>query len=234
MEYEKHFIPLESDPQIFTSLMHNMGVPRSFQFVDIGLLNQINFGIQNPIEALILILPDCPAYAEQKVEQIGPKGDILWLQQTINNACGLYAILHCICNALDTEQFGRKLAFAPSVTWYQLKVIDPGSFLDRFMKQNPTKRARYLQNSSELDSIYHIAALNGSSEPPAAEAEMDHHYICLVRRFGCLCELDGDRIGPIYRGDMEVDEDILSEKALDILKMYMDSCHEGGFSLLPR
>lgn len=228
---------MESDPQIFTSLMHNMGVPRSFKFVDIwslesDQLDNIRIGIQNPIEALILVLPDCPAYAEQKIEHVAPKGDVLWLQQTINNACGLYAILHCICNSLGTEQVGRKLAFPPNGTWYQLKVIEPGSFFDRFMKQNPTDRARYLQNSSELDSIYHSAALNGSSEPPDAEVEMDHHYICLVRPFGSLYELDGDRIGPKYRGDMEVDEDILSEKALEILKMYMNSCPEGGFSLL--
>ncbi|KAJ5338901.1 hypothetical protein N7452_005629 [Penicillium brevicompactum] len=187
-----------------------MRVPRSIRFVDIwslesDQLDSIRIGIQDPIEPLILVLPDCPTYAEQKHEHVAPKGDVPWLQQTINNACGLYAILHCICNALGAEQ------------------VEPGSFFDRFMKQNPADRARYLQNSSELDQIYHSAALNGSSEPPVAEAEMEHHYICLARRYGCLYELDGDRIGPIYRGDMEVDEDILSEQALDILKMYMIS-----------
>lgn len=100
------------------------------------------------------------------------------------------------------------------------------------MKEKPADRANYLQNSPELDLIYRNAALSGSSEPPAADTEIDHHYICLVRRLGCLYELDGDRTGPIYRGNVEDDEDILSERGFNTLKMYMNSCPEGSFSLL--
>ncbi|CAI7647813.1 unnamed protein product, partial [Penicillium palitans] len=115
MEYEKHFIPLESDPQVFTSLMHNMGAPKYFKFIDIwslepDQLDNIRFGIQNPVEALFLILPDCPAYAE-KIEHGICKESILWLKQTINNACGLYAILHCVCNTLGTEEIGMISCF---------------------------------------------------------------------------------------------------------------------------
>ncbi|CAG8947830.1 unnamed protein product [Penicillium salamii] len=219
MEYEKHFIPLESDPQIFTSLMHNLGVPQFYKFIDIwsletDQLENIRFNIRNPVEALILILPDCPAYAEQRIENSISKEDILWLKQTINNACGLYAILHCICNTLDTGK------------------LDPGSFIDGLMKEISAEPAIYLQNSPDLDLIYRNAALSGSSEPPAAETEIDHHYICLVRRSGCLYELDGDRPGPIYRGSVNEDEDTLSELGCNILKMYMNNCPEGSFSLL--
>ncbi|KAJ5612270.1 hypothetical protein N7510_005464 [Penicillium lagena] len=183
MEYEKHFIPLESDPKIFTSLMHNLGVTKSFKFIDIWSLeteqlDNIRLEIQSPIEALVLILPDCPAYAEQ----------------SIGNS--------------------------------------PDSFIDGFMKETPGDRAQYLHNSPELDTLYRKAALFGTSEPPAAESEVDHHYICLVRHSGCLYELDGDRTGPIYRGNLEDDEDTLSEKGCDILKMYMNSCPGGCFSLL--
>ncbi|CAG8385331.1 unnamed protein product [Penicillium salamii] len=218
MDYEKHFIPLESDPQIFTSLMHNLGVPQSYKFIDIWSLeadelDNLRSSIQNRIEALILILPDCPAYAEQRIEQI-PKEGMIWLKQTINNACGLYAILHCICNILDTEEIG--------------------SFVDHLLKEIliSADPANYMQNSPELDSIYRNAALSGSSEPPAAEDEVDHHYICLVKCEGCLFELDGDRTGPMYRGSVKDDEDALSELGCNVLKMYMNSCPEGGFSLL--
>lgn len=100
------------------------------------------------------------------------------------------------------------------------------------MKQKPADRANYLQNSPELDLIYRNAALSGSSEPPAADADIDHHYICLVRHLGSLYELDGDRNGPIYRVNVEDDKDILSERGFNILKMYMNSCPEGSFSLL--
>lgn len=116
MEYAKHFIPLESDPQIFTSLMHNLGVSKSFEFIDVwsldaDQLDNIRFEIQEPVQALILILPDCPAYADQKIEHATSEGDILWLRQTINNACGLYAILHCVCNIMNPQDMSTIFCF---------------------------------------------------------------------------------------------------------------------------
>jgi ubiquitin carboxyl-terminal hydrolase L3 len=74
-------------------------------------LDNIRFNIQNPIEALILILLDCPAYAEQRIKHSISQEGILWLKQTINNACGLYAILHCVCNTLGTKEIGRTFCF---------------------------------------------------------------------------------------------------------------------------
>lgn len=35
MCYTKHFIPLESDPQMFTRLMHDLGVSQLLEFVDV-------------------------------------------------------------------------------------------------------------------------------------------------------------------------------------------------------
>jgi ubiquitin carboxyl-terminal hydrolase L3 len=112
MQYEKHFIPLESDPQIFTNLMHDLGVTQSFKFVDIWSLDadelsNIRNETQHPLQALVLVIPDCPAYTEQKSPETVCNDDLIWLKQTINNACGLYAILHSICNALSPSDIGR-------------------------------------------------------------------------------------------------------------------------------
>lgn len=103
MAYRKHYVPLEPDPEIFTHLMHKIGVNTSLKFVDVWSLEED--GIQclpGPIQALILILPDCPAYEEQQVKYQSLKrdenDDVVWFRQTMNNACGLYAILHCACN----------------------------------------------------------------------------------------------------------------------------------------
>ena len=114
MEYEKHFIPLESDPAIFTSLMHDLGVPKSFKFIDIWSLDAEQLhNIRSETRILLkrwsLFSRDCPAYTEQTVEHSMPKGDIIWLQQNINNACGLYAILHCVCNILAIKEIGKIL-----------------------------------------------------------------------------------------------------------------------------
>lgn len=97
--YHKLFIPLESDPDIFTPLMHSLGVSKSLQFVDVYSLDE---GCGDAL-ALILVLPDNPVY--QKERPGSHEGDSedgpLWLKQAIDNACGLYAILHCVCNIPD-------------------------------------------------------------------------------------------------------------------------------------
>lgn len=66
MTYRKHYIPLESDPEIFTCLMHKIGVNASLKFVDVWSLEQDEIqSLPGPVQALILIMPACPAYEEQ-------------------------------------------------------------------------------------------------------------------------------------------------------------------------
>lgn len=48
---------------------------------------------------------------------------------------------------------------------------------------------------------------------------------------GILWELEGDREGPIYRNNLDQDEDVLS-KGREIIKMYAESDFKGTFSLM--
>jgi hypothetical protein len=104
-EYRKHFIPLESNPEVFTKLIHELGVSDTFSFVDIWALDCIEH-VPRAAAALILVLPTSTEYEQrQSVEDTARKEDnetqgdgVIWLPQTINNACGLYAILHAACN----------------------------------------------------------------------------------------------------------------------------------------
>lgn len=103
MAYKMNFIPLESDPTIFTELMHDLGVSTSLEFVDVWSLEDDMVAIiPRPALALILILPPCPTYEQQqdarKTSTRNEEGGPIWLKQTIDNACGLYAILHSVCN----------------------------------------------------------------------------------------------------------------------------------------
>jgi ubiquitin carboxyl-terminal hydrolase L3 len=108
-EYRKHFIPLESNPEVFTKLLHELGVSDTFSFVDIWALDCIEH-VPRPAAALVLVLPTSTEYEQRQfVEDAGRKEDnetrgdgVIWLPQTINNACGLYAILHAACNG-DTR-----------------------------------------------------------------------------------------------------------------------------------
>ena len=109
MPYKKHFIPLESNPDVFTGLMHDLGVSNRLKFVDVWSIDDPDqlAVVPHPVLALILVLPSSDTY-EQKTsaeesnrEAYSGNGDeegVMWLKQTINNACGLYAPLHALCN----------------------------------------------------------------------------------------------------------------------------------------
>ncbi|KAL5360253.1 hypothetical protein BJX96DRAFT_149997 [Aspergillus floccosus] len=195
--------------------MHKLGVKASLKFVDVWSLEPDNIQwLPGPVQALILILPACPAYEEQRVQiqrfENDKNADVVWFRQTINNACGLYAILHCVCNIP--------------------KSFEADSFLGRLMATED--RMGYLENSEYLDAVYQQAATSGSSEAPPADAEVDHHYVCFVKRAGFLYELDGDREGPMRRNVLGQDEDVISKKGREIIQMYTQSDLEGSFSLL--
>lgn len=52
---KKSFIPLESGPEIFTDLMHDLGASSNLQFVDLWSLEDDDIGfIPRPVLALIL------------------------------------------------------------------------------------------------------------------------------------------------------------------------------------
>lgn len=115
--YSKHFIPLESSPEIFTELAHKLGLSTLLEFQDVlslddaellGLLPRLAYG-------LILVFPTTETY-EKKIENEDAElenfqasthnDDVVFFRQTINNACGLYAILHVVCNGQARKKIG--------------------------------------------------------------------------------------------------------------------------------
>jgi ubiquitin carboxyl-terminal hydrolase L3 len=57
--YAKHFIPLESDPEIFTELAHNLGLPENFALHEVISLDEPDLLalIPRPVDSLILLFP---------------------------------------------------------------------------------------------------------------------------------------------------------------------------------
>lgn len=61
------------------------------------------------------------------------------------------------------------------------------------------------------------AAATGDTAAPQAEDDVEQHYVAFVKsKNNHLWELDGTRKGPLDRGALQPDEDVLSEKALDL------------------
>lgn len=109
MSYRKHFIPLESNPTVFTELAHGLGLSPELEFHDVFSLDEPDLLslIPRPALALVLVFPTSPNY-EADLQQLdkqtpeysksGADEDVVWFKQTINNACGLYGILHAVTN----------------------------------------------------------------------------------------------------------------------------------------
>lgn len=106
--YRKHYLPLESNPELFTQLINSLGV-NTLQFQDVYSIDEPDLlsMVSRPVYALVLVFPTTPAYEEQISKEeatrneytgSGAGEDVVWFQQTINNACGLYGILHAVSN----------------------------------------------------------------------------------------------------------------------------------------
>lgn len=98
---------------------------------------------------------------------------------------------------------------------------DPNSNLAKLLNDaiplKPIERADLLYESEALETAHQAAASGGDTSAPAAEDNVDLHYVCFVKsQNNELWELDGRRKGPLNRGELSPDEDVLSEKALDL------------------
>ncbi|TFK23667.1 ubiquitin C-terminal hydrolase L3 [Coprinopsis marcescibilis] len=232
--YRKHYVPLESDPAIFTDLARRLGV-KGYEFHDVLSLDDPDLlaFIPRPVLALILVFPVSDKHDAQVKEQEkrrtvyagrGEAEPVVWFAQTIQNACGLYAILHALSNTI-----GRS-------------AIETGSALDNLLKEcvplTPDERVLALESSSEVETAHAAAASQGGTAPPAADAKVDFHYICFARstKNNHIYELNGTVKGPIDLGEAVEGEDLLSKEGIKVFKEYIAQvAPEGqniGFSLL--
>jgi ubiquitin carboxyl-terminal hydrolase L3 len=74
-----------------------------------------------------------------------------------------------------------------------------------------------LYESEALESAHQNAAAGGDTAAPSADDSIDLHYVCFVKsKTNHLWEMDGRRKGPLDRGELSPDEDVLSDKALSL------------------
>jgi ubiquitin carboxyl-terminal hydrolase L3 len=116
----KYYIPLESNPQVFTQLIHNLGLT-SLEFQDVLSLDEPSLLalVTRPVLGLVLTFPTTEVYkkyrkGDEERKMYKGKGedeDVVWYDQTIGNACGLYGILHSISNGKARSMI-RELHFA--------------------------------------------------------------------------------------------------------------------------
>lgn len=197
-----------------TSLVHELGLSPTLAFHDVYSLTDetlLSF-LPRPALALLLVFPVTETYETfrrkedaplQEYAACGPQEPVVWFKQTIRNACGLIGLLHSVTNGAARDQI------TPS--------SDLADLLAQAIPLDPTARADLLYNSRALEAAHSTAASRGDTTAPEADASVDLHFVAFVKDArGDLWELDGRRKGPLKRGHLDQDDDVLSPKGLEL------------------
>ncbi|KAF9007157.1 hypothetical protein BDQ17DRAFT_1351523 [Cyathus striatus] len=227
----KYYIPLESNPEVFTHLLRSLGV-QSLSFTDVYSVDDPDLVslIPRPVYALVFIFPDvtkewqeCMLKRENARDEYTGSGDgedVIWFHQTIRNACGLYAILHSICNG------DARAHIEPNTPISTL--------LTKAVPLSPAQRAKALEEDTSIERAHHEAAIQGSSAVPEADANVNYRYIAYVKsKNGHLYEMDGSSKGPIDLGIIGEDKRDVLDAARSAVKEHVQR-EEGNihFSLI--
>ncbi|KAF9474502.1 ubiquitin C-terminal hydrolase L3 [Pholiota conissans] len=214
----KVFTVLENNPEAMNYLAQELGLSPSLAFHDIYSLSEPSLLdlIPRPALGLLVTIPMTPAWARSREAEdvplpeysgVGPDEPVLWFEQTITHACGSIGLLHCLLNVS-----GENAAH-----------ILPGSELARIraeaLPKHRLERAKVLEDSQVLEDAHQRAAKLGQTVAPSEEEghRLGNHFVAFVKgRDGHLYELEGSRKGPLDRGALADDEDVLSERALDL------------------
>lgn len=174
----KTLIPLENNPQVFTDLIHRLGLDPDLTFYDVwsvdepALLNHI----PRPVHALIFIAPadvyhrvraNDPGSKKLTYDGSGPNEPVIWFKQTMGHTCGLMALIHSVCNG-TARQF-----------------VKPGSLLDKLLQEciplKPLPRAKVLYDSQALEDAHMASAAVGDTAPPSSAEPNGYATTCTPR-----------------------------------------------------
>jgi ubiquitin carboxyl-terminal hydrolase L3 len=226
-------IKTENNPEVMNRLAHKLGLSPNLSFRDVYSLTEPDLLalIPRPCHAVLFLWPSSETsdqeFAREEAgmsayEGSGESEPIIWFPQTIGHACGLIGLLHCLTNGEPAKN------------------IVEGSYVDKLIAEavplKPKERADLLYNSEELERFHKEAAQTGDSRPPTIDEDVLYGFTAFVKgKDGHLWELEGWRKGPMDRGAIAEDEDVLSTKALELGPLRIinrEKASEGRFSVI--
>ncbi|KLO11532.1 peptidase C12 ubiquitin carboxyl-terminal hydrolase 1 [Schizopora paradoxa] len=200
------WIPLESNPE----WSEKAGLlTTQDNFYDIyGLDPELLSFVPQPVKAVIVLFPITPKFEEirkeedesiknKKLPAVDPT--VIWIKQTISNACGTIGLLHALMNS--------PVAMKPDCALSEF--IDACKAI-----KSPEERAKLLEETHLFANMHSEAASSGQSAVPS-NLDTENHFTCFVQAPSSgpdeargakgmrLVELDGRRAGPIDRGASE-------------------------------
>ena len=221
------WVPLEANPDVLNALARKIGVDlegSNFAFQDVFGLDETLLGfLPRPVLAVILLYPLTPEREAVRVAALAAREcdddylaeaeGLFYMKQTIGNACGTIALLHCLANVCgqgargaggegEAREDGKERS--PQVR------LETGGFLDTFLRETagmtPKEIGSYLEQGNGCSGLLHgmhgEAAQDGETRAPGVDEEINLHFVAFVENGGILWELDGRRAGPVRRGEV--------------------------------
>ncbi|GAA6031537.1 hypothetical protein JCM8097_006507 [Rhodosporidiobolus ruineniae] len=183
----------ESDPGVFTGLLHELGV-RGLEVEELWGLDDSLLDDLRPIHAFIFLFKwvvghGDPAKMDGKLEE--PEGPHYFAHQVINNACASIALLNAVLNIQDPNvQLGEELS--------NLQAFSDGLDAEtRGWTISNSEKIREVHNSFARSDPFHL-----EEHRPDAESEDAYHFIAYLPIGGKVYELDGLRGRPVCHGEV--------------------------------
>ncbi|VDM45345.1 unnamed protein product [Toxocara canis] len=200
-----------------------MGVEKGVECVDVlGFDDELLALLPQPCYALMLCFPDYkkvdelmgPVYDKLVAEGTKVPENIFFMNQKISNACGTFALIHCLANNRDKIDLGNGA----------LK-----QWLDKALMLEADARSDSLAFNEELEQAHESCARSGQTEAEP-EHPIEHHFICFVHKDGTLYEIDSR--APFPRSCGATNEKNLLKDAGRICQQLMSKLDNISFSAL--
>ena len=208
----KRWLPLEANPEVMNAFARHLGLSDDFAFHDIYGFDdeQLDF-VPQPCVAVLLLFPITPATEAIEGEpkpETSSSGEPWFARQTVGNACGTMGVLHAALNGAGATK--------PGSYFEQLRARCEGLDADA--------RAKIIESDDALETAHVVASVEGQSEVPREDAEVDLHFVALVEANGGIWELDGRKpTGPAYHGPSS-DKGLLRD-CVPVIKKFMNAAN---------
>ncbi|KAJ1679859.1 Ubiquitin carboxyl-terminal hydrolase isozyme L3 [Spiromyces aspiralis] len=189
--------PLESNPEVMTKMVRNLGVVgikgQDDSARPLGLDDELLAFVPQPVLSVIFLYPleaKLETYREKLLQEHRPPADeskkVWHTKQTISNACGTIAVLHSLANNAARLEFEADSALK--------------AYLDKTWEASPEERDQLLKVNEEIANAHKTSAQGGQTTAPNPTDDVYLHFVSFVMVDGKLWELDGRLSGPACHG----------------------------------
>lgn len=97
---------MESNPEVMNQFISKLGIEDGWEFVDVyGLDPELLAMVPKPVLAVMVLYPLSKKTEAQPLGEPVKNTSLMFIKQTIGNACGTVALLHAVTNNQDHLKF---------------------------------------------------------------------------------------------------------------------------------